>query len=515
MDSYEYSSSSARTKRRDFADMTNAYDRGKYAGARGWAKLKYALQMRFDVQGMTGAVMSHTITHDMVIGDANNTADDDIRVQALKHLESLAREARRLTISVTPSLGVATLGRRGDSLPRKHRRTTQGATKTGREQDRNAAHDQQQAQRDGAAAPSQADVQHGSAERKEQQPHVPEQGPRTAGATSTTTPSSKTPVSGDGSPSSGPKTSSAAREAEEEDWEHFPGDGEAGGDADGGGDDFDAHFLDLSHEDDTQNRKERARNIMKVFEMEKALNELREKQRYKNQGYENDAKSFDNYVRTIRTASAFKKLPTKLRASLFEWCNGYIARVMALVLGERHRALLSIVNPADGIAIIEMLDVRADEKSEDPEGDALAAIADVNQDDDGLFRETVYFFERIERKAEHYVKLTNRLRRRGIQSGAIRTTDPNFELKQPHEFIPSLEGVFTVNGDSTILCTQAAAYKIQCVTEARYHQGLAERYQEIRYKISNRIAKARRRGVPLTVKEIKNMVTDWENLWSP
>ena len=45
------SRSSDRRSMKSFNDMANTYNRGQYRGPTGWPKLRYALQLRFDMQG--------------------------------------------------------------------------------------------------------------------------------------------------------------------------------------------------------------------------------------------------------------------------------------------------------------------------------------------------------------------------------------------------------------------------------------------------------------------------------
>ena len=78
--------------------MANTYDRGQYRGEKGWEKLKYALQLRANLQGMTGAVMDYTITREMIQDSAEVDDVNNLEALNLRHLTMLVHETRRKTI---------------------------------------------------------------------------------------------------------------------------------------------------------------------------------------------------------------------------------------------------------------------------------------------------------------------------------------------------------------------------------------------------------------------------------
>ena len=52
-------------------DLADSYERGPYRGAEGWTKLKYAIQLRLNIQGLTGSLLSYLITEDMISSDTD------------------------------------------------------------------------------------------------------------------------------------------------------------------------------------------------------------------------------------------------------------------------------------------------------------------------------------------------------------------------------------------------------------------------------------------------------------
>ena len=84
-----------------FGDLINAYARGKYRGPTGWSQLRYALQLRFDMQGMTGALMNGAITREMVT--APGIIQEERHDQAtLDYFNNFLRGIRRLSVATTP-----------------------------------------------------------------------------------------------------------------------------------------------------------------------------------------------------------------------------------------------------------------------------------------------------------------------------------------------------------------------------------------------------------------------------
>ena len=154
---------------KSFNHMANTYNRGQYRGPTGWPKLRYALQLRFDMQGMTGSLMNGTITRDMVaVHDSDD--EEEHELQALHYFQERIREVRRLSHAATP--GLATPGRRRSRFPRQRRRAPRSAAEHGLHRQL----DQQQ-QRDGAASPPNAEGQSETAETKESETQPPPQDP--------------------------------------------------------------------------------------------------------------------------------------------------------------------------------------------------------------------------------------------------------------------------------------------------------------------------------------------------
>ncbi len=85
-----------------FTTYAGMYDTGQFSGHEGWEKLRYALKMRADLDGATGALMSRIIRASDV--EPLNKLDRECRKQrreTLQNMEGLRQEAavlsRRLT----------------------------------------------------------------------------------------------------------------------------------------------------------------------------------------------------------------------------------------------------------------------------------------------------------------------------------------------------------------------------------------------------------------------------------
>ena len=196
--------------------------------------------------------------------------------------------------------------------------------------------------------------------------------------------------------------------------------------------------------------RDQIKSLEKAFRAQKEMLDEMERQRKVASGASVTGRTLDELSRTIKTTEAFRRLSLKERRALFQYCNAFIANIMALVLGHDHQALLSKVDSSDGLAILESLDARADESTDDPVARRISSIKRTRQDQGGTPRDAIYFFNRLEQSIRLLVQLCNRKRRRKIKNGALQEDSLEAETKEPHEFLAQLKGILPTANKSVV-----------------------------------------------------------------